>query len=120
VATDSDNEVNRLLADDECGIDEMQYAGAIGFHVHVADGLTNPEFLWRTAFYQALDEVVLDMVHCEEDLPENAVHEVMRQVGDKFDPHTRDRLRDEFQEQLSDLIESNAEAGETETEEGGD
>lgn len=105
IATDGAQEVNELLADTGGAICEMQFAGAIGYHVNVADGETDPEYLWKTAFLQAIDDTLLEMAHIDADTPEAARQQLEEQVLEQIGPFARDDLAESFEMHLRDLIE---------------
>jgi hypothetical protein len=109
VATESDRQVNELLAGTDGKICTMEYAGAIGYHINVARGETDPEFLWKIALLQALDETVFEMMYVDETHPEDARRQVERELERSFDPFTAERVAEVFEEKLTDLIETQAE-----------
>lgn len=104
IAVDANEDVNDLLAGTDGAICEMQFAGAIGYHVNVADGETDPEYLWKTAFLQAIDEVLLDMAMVDADTPGEAREQLDRQVLEEMGPFTKDALAESFEEHLESLI----------------
>jgi len=105
VATDASEEVNEMLAATDGAIAEMQFAGAIGYHINVASGETEPEYLWKTAFHQAVDEVLLEMAMIDADTPAGAREQLDEQVLDQFGPFSSDAMADAFEEKLEGLIE---------------
>jgi len=105
IAVDANEDVNDLLADTDGAICEMQFAGAIGYHVNVADGEAAPEYLWKTAFLQAIDDTLLEMAHIDADTPEAARQQLEEQVVEQMGPFVRESLADSFEMHLRDLIE---------------
>lgn len=109
VAKDNDTEVNRMLADTDGAIASMQYTGTIGYHIHVAEGETHPEYLWKIALLEALDTAMFDMMHVgADDVPE-ARRQVERELKESFDPFTAEFVADEFEDNLRGLIETQRE-----------
>jgi len=106
VATEADKRVNRMLAESGGKICEMSYDGAIGYHINVAAGESDPEYLWKIAFLQALDESVLEMAHIDGETPGDCRLQLERQLGGKLDPMTLDYLADIFEEKLNALVEA--------------
>lgn len=110
VATDNDKLVNRLLADTDGSICTMEYDGTIGYHIYVATGETDPEFLWKVALLQALDETVFEMMYVDADETREARRQIERQLRDSLDPHTAEYVADRFEDKLASLIETQADA----------
>ena len=112
VATESDNRVNKMLAETDGAICSMEYAGAIGYHINVAEGETEPEYLWKIALLQALDETVFEMMFVDAEEPTDARFQIERELREYFDHHTSEYVADLFEEKLADLIEVQKEAAE--------
>jgi len=106
VATGANKEVNQILADTDGAISSMQFEGAIGYHINIASGETDPEHLWRAAFHNAIDQVLLEMAFVDADTPEAAREQLEEQVLDQMGPFSRDAVADRFEENLRGLIET--------------
>lgn len=105
IATETDEQVNEMLAATDGSICAMEYDGAIGYHINVAKGETDPEYLWKIALLQALDETVFEMVYVDEEEPREARIELQHQISQSFDPMTAEHVSEVFEEKLTDLIE---------------
>lgn len=110
IARDANQRVNDGLADTDGAIASMELTGAIGYHINIATGTTNPEYLWKVAFLQALDTAGLEMAHVDADTPEGAGDQLSRTLSEMFDPMTADYIREEFEDNLRQLIDTQAEA----------
>lgn len=108
-ARDANNRVNEMLADTDGAIAEMGFSGPIGYHINVAKGETAPEYLWRVALFQALEETAFEMAHVDADTVEGARRQLDRTLEDAFDPFTAEHVGDRFEENLRGLIESQEE-----------
>lgn len=106
VAKDANSRVNEMLADTDGAIASMELTGAIGYHINVATGETDPEYLWKIAFLQALNTAGLEMAHVNADTPERAREQLSRTLREMFDPMTADYIGEEFENNLRRLIES--------------
>lgn len=116
VATEGDNRVNRMLADTDGSICKMGYNGTIGYHIYVAEGETDPEYLWKIALLQALDETVFEMMYVDAEDPAEATRQVRQELVRSLDPLTAETVAEQFEDNLTSLIE----AQETVAETGGD
>ena len=106
VASEENNRVNDMLADTDGAICEMSFNGAIGYHVNIATGETDPEYLWKVALLQALDESVFEMMYVDADEPDEARRQVERELGEYFDRHTTEYVGEQFEGNLRSLIET--------------
>lgn len=109
LARDTSMEVNEQLADTDGQICAMSIAGRVGFHEYVAAGETAPEYLWKVAFFQALDDTVLEMVHVDAEDAIGAREQLERRLSDAFDPFTVEHLCDEFEDNLQRLQQNQTE-----------
>lgn len=107
-ASEGAMEVNEQLADTDGRICSMSITGRVGYHEYVAAGETEPEFLWKVAFLQALDDTVLEMVYVDAEDSVGAREQLERQLRDSFDPLTAEYLCDEFESNLEQLQENQA------------
>lgn len=108
-AREANERVNDLLADTDGAIAAMELAGAIGYHVNVATGETDPEYLWKIALLEALDETVLEMAYVDAPTPSEAREQLSRDLRRSFDPATADHVLDVFEDKLASLVESQEE-----------
>lgn len=106
VAKEANNRVNEMLADTDGAICSMELTGPIGYHINVASGETDPEYLWKIAFLQALNTAGLEMAHVDADTPDRAREQLSRTLREMFDPMTADYIGDEFEDNLRSLIDS--------------
>lgn len=106
VATDGVEEVNEMLAETDCAIAEMAFDGAIGYHEYVAKGESHPEYLWKTALLQALDETVFEMMYVDNEDPRDARMQVEHELGEYFDSFTAEFVADQFEDNLNSLIDA--------------
>lgn len=104
VATANDQCVNEMLADTDGSVCTMEYTGAIGYHIHVASGESDPEYLWKIALLQALDDALFGEIHVDEANPSDARDQLERQIEGRLDPFTADFIANEFESNLTDLI----------------
>lgn len=109
VATETDKRVNRMLADTDGAICSMEYTGTIGYHINVATGETDPEYLWKIALLQALDDTVFERMYVDAEDPRDARDQLERQLGESFDPFVAEQLAEDFEENLAELIEVQSE-----------
>ena len=105
-AIEANNEINQMLADTDGTIRSMQFQGAVGYHINVATGETDPEYLWRVAFHRAIDEVLLETALIQPDSAGDALHQLEHEVLEQMGPFSRDTLAEKFEENLRSLIES--------------
>lgn len=106
VATEDDKRVNQMLAETDGAICSMQYNGPIGYHINIAKGETSPEYLWKVALLQALDETVFEMMYVDEERPADARRQIERDLEEYFDPFTAEHVAELFEEKLENLIQS--------------
>ena len=111
-ARENDEQVNEMLADTGGRIAMMQYDGAIGYHIHVATGETDPEYLWKVALLQALDEMAFETLYVDEDTPALARDQVESQLREMFPMFQAEQIAAAFEDNLSDLIDVQEERGE--------
>ena len=104
-ATATNGEVNELLAQTNGRIATMEFAGAIGYHINVAVGESDPEYLWKIALLQALDESLMEMMHVDADETNEARRQIKRELENWMDPLSAERVADLFERKLSELIE---------------
>jgi len=104
VAVDANKEVNQQLAETDGAISSMSFQGAIGYHINVANGETQPEHLWRVAFFQAIDEALLEMAHVDAETAAGAREQLEEQVLEQMGPFVRDDVARSFEENLESLI----------------
>ena len=104
-ATSNVKEVNQMLADTDGALAEMSFDGAVGYHEYVATGESHPEYLWKTALLQALDETVFEMMHVGDEDPRDARMEVQRALERHFDAFTAETIADNFEDNLRNLID---------------
>ena len=109
LARENDQEVNELLADTDGRIATMQYHGSIGYHLHVARGATDPQYLWKIALLKALDESLLEMVHIDAETVSGATSQLQRQLAGDLQHASLELLTDRFSENLWSLIETQEE-----------
>lgn len=109
VARDANKRINNSLADTGGAIATMAINGALGYHINVATGETAPEYLWRVALYQALDETAFEMAHVDADDVEGARRQLDRTLEETFDHWTAEHVGDRFEENLRGLIEAQEE-----------
>lgn len=105
VARDAVKDVNSMLADTDGKIAAMAFNGAAGYHQYVAKGETDPEYLWRIALLQALDDTIFEMMHVDGDSPAEARRQMERQLKNEFPAFTAEYIADEFESNLEDIIE---------------
>lgn len=105
VATEDDKKVNEMLAETDGAICAMEYTGTIGYHINLAKGEVDPEYLWKVALLQALDESVFEMMYVDEKDPREARVQLMWDLEEYFDSRTAERVGDLFEEKLTSLIE---------------
>lgn len=105
IATEAVRDVNDRLADTDGAICEMQFDGAVGYHNYIADGVADPEYLWRTALLQALDETIFEMMHVDDSTASGARAQVERQLEGSLDPFTAEAVAETFEDRLESLIE---------------
>lgn len=106
VARENDKRVNRMLSDTDGAVAVMEYTGAIGYHIHIATGETEPEYIWKVALLQALDDVVFEMAYVDADTPVEAREQLEWDLKDAFQPLVAEAVADEFESNLSELIET--------------
>jgi len=104
-ATSNVEEVNEMLADTDGTIAQMSFDGAVGYHNYVATGEAHPDYLWKTALLQALDETVFEMMYVVSEDSRDARMEVQRELERHFDAFTAETIADNFEEKLEHLIE---------------
>lgn len=118
VATEDDKKVNEMLAETDGAICAMEYTGTIGYHINVAKGEVDPEYLWKVVLLQALDESVFEMMYVDAKDPRDARAQLERDLDEYFDARTAEHVAELFEEKLTGLIEvqekkaAEAEAGE--------
>jgi hypothetical protein len=105
VAKANNERVNEMLADTDGKIAAMEHSGAIGYHINVAKGETDPEYLWKIALLQALDDTVFEMLFVDSQNPSDARSQLEAQLTDSFDPFTAEAVADRFEQELESLIE---------------
>ena len=98
-------DVNERLAETDGAISAMGLSGAIGYHHFVATGESHPEYLAKVALLEALDETIFEMLYVDEAHPNDARHQVERELKRSMDPYTAETVADRFEEKLTDLIE---------------
>lgn len=103
-ATDNDERINEMLAETGGKIAAMEYTGTIGYHIHVAEGETDPEYLWKIALLQALDESVFEMMYVDADSATEARNQIESELERSFDSMTAGYVADVFEEKLAELI----------------
>ena len=111
VAKDVCEDVNERLAETNGAISAMGMSGAIGYHHFVATGETDPEYLWKVALIQALEETVFEMTYVDAPNPRDARDQLERDLERSFDPFTAETVAEQFEENLRDLIDSQEEIG---------
>lgn len=104
-ATSNVEEVNEMLADTDGTIAQMSFDGALGYHNYIATGESHPEYLWKTALLQALDETVFEMMYVDDEDPRDARMQVQLELERHFDAFTAENVADNFEEKLNHLIE---------------
>lgn len=109
IARENDQRVNEMLAETDGAIASMQYQGTIGYHIHVARGESDPEYLWKIALLEALDEAVFQQAYVDAEDPTGARRQIERALSDAFNPMTADYLAEQFEEKLRDLMETQQE-----------
>ncbi|RYJ13295.1 hypothetical protein ELS19_04480 [Halogeometricum borinquense] len=106
VATETDKQVNQMLAETDGRICTMEFSGAIGYHLNVATGESDPEYLWKLALLQAFDETVFEMMHVDAKDAATAREQIETQLEDSFRPLAVESVADVFEEKLADLVET--------------
>ena len=104
MARDSCRDVNEKLADSDGKIAAMCITGTVGYHQYVATGETDPEYLYKIALLQALDESVFEMMHVDADEAGRAAQQVQTELERHFDAWTAEDVATRFQENLESLI----------------